>query len=112
MIEANASRALIRTYSPFKSEWLSANIKLTRHKSPIRSVITYFCPAWEFVADTHLLKLQRLQNKFLRKIGNFPRHTAVRELFSIFRTFTIMKQSCAGEKQKSYKIIEELMSAM
>jgi hypothetical protein len=32
------------------------------------------------VADTHLLKLQRLQNKVLHTTGNFPRHTPVREL--------------------------------
>jgi hypothetical protein len=25
--------------------------------------MTYACPAWEFAADNHLLKLQRLQNK-------------------------------------------------
>jgi hypothetical protein len=26
--------------------------------------MTYACPAWEFAADNHLLKLQRLKNKF------------------------------------------------
>jgi hypothetical protein len=29
--------------------------------------------AWEFVAHTHLLKLQRLQNKIHRIFGNFHR---------------------------------------
>jgi hypothetical protein len=38
---------------------------------------TYASPAWEFAADTHLLKLQRLQNKVLCTIGNFPRRTPV-----------------------------------
>jgi hypothetical protein len=33
--------------------------------------MTYACPAWEFEAESHLLKLQRLQNKVLRIIGNF-----------------------------------------
>jgi hypothetical protein len=42
--------------------------------------MTYACPAWELSADTYLLKLQRLQNRFLRTIGNFPRLTPVREL--------------------------------
>jgi hypothetical protein len=42
--------------------------------------MTYACSAWEFAADTHLLKLQRLQNKLLLTIGNFPRHTPVCEL--------------------------------
>jgi hypothetical protein len=41
--------------------------------------MTYACPAWEFVADTHLLKLQRLQN-----IGNFPRYAPVQDLHTPF----------------------------
>jgi hypothetical protein len=35
-------------------------------------------------ADTHLLKLQRLQNRALRTTGNFPRRTPVRELHNAF----------------------------
>jgi hypothetical protein len=46
--------------------------------------MAYTCPAWEFMADTHLLKLQHLQNKVLRTIGNFPRHTSVSELHKAF----------------------------
>jgi hypothetical protein len=42
--------------------------------------MTYVCPAWEFVADIHLTKLQRLQIKVLRTIGNFPRRTPVRDM--------------------------------
>jgi hypothetical protein len=58
MIEAKAFRTFIRIYSLFKSE--RANIKLTLHKDLIRSIMTYACPAWEFAAECHLLKLQRL----------------------------------------------------
>jgi hypothetical protein len=32
------------------------------------------------VADTHLIKLQRLQNKVLHTTGNFPRRTPVSEM--------------------------------
>jgi hypothetical protein len=46
--------------------------------------MTYASPVWEFAADTHLLKLQRLQNKVLRTTGNFPRRTTVRELCKAF----------------------------
>jgi hypothetical protein len=46
--------------------------------------MSYVCPAWEFSADTHLLKLQRLQNKVLRTTGKFPRGTPVRELHMAF----------------------------
>jgi hypothetical protein len=63
-------RTFIRICTLFKSERLSENIKLTLHKALIRSVTTYACPAWEFVADTYLLKLQRLQKKMPRNIAN------------------------------------------
>jgi hypothetical protein len=46
--------------------------------------MTYACPASEFAADTNLIKLQRLQNKVLRAIGNFPRRTMVREMHMAF----------------------------
>jgi hypothetical protein len=46
--------------------------------------MTYASPAWEFAADTRLLKLQRLQNKVLSTIDNFPRRTPVRELLKAF----------------------------
>jgi hypothetical protein len=46
--------------------------------------MTYACPAWELAADTYLLKLQRLRNKFFRTIGNFPRYTPVRDLHTAF----------------------------
>jgi hypothetical protein len=42
--------------------------------------MTQACCVWEFAADTHLIKLQRLENKVLHTTGNFPRHTPVREM--------------------------------
>jgi hypothetical protein len=57
MIEAKAFRTFTRIYSLFKSERLSANIKLTLHKAPSRSVMSYACPAWELAADTTSLKI-------------------------------------------------------
>jgi hypothetical protein len=80
MIEAKAIRTSIIIYFLFKSERLNANIKLTLHKALIAFVMTYACPAWEFAAESHLMKLQRLQNKVLRTIGNFPRLTSVRDM--------------------------------
>jgi hypothetical protein len=68
----------------FKHELLSVNIKLTLHKALTISTMTYACPAWEFDADTHLLKLKSLQNKVLSTIGNFPRRTPVRKLHKAF----------------------------
>jgi hypothetical protein len=46
--------------------------------------MTYACPAWEFAAECHLLKLQRLQNKVLRTIGNFPKHKSIRDMHKAF----------------------------
>jgi hypothetical protein len=84
MIEAKAFRTFIRVYSLLKSEQLSANIKLTLPKALIRSVMTYASPAWEPAAETHLIKLQHLQNKVLCTTDNFPRCTPVCELHVAF----------------------------
>jgi hypothetical protein len=67
--------------------------------------MAYACPTWEFVADTHLLKLQRLQNKVIRTIGNFPRHTSVCELhktFNILYIYDYITKLC----RKQTKIIQ------
>jgi hypothetical protein len=85
MIEAKTFRTFIRVYFLFKSERLSANIKLTLHKTLIMSIMTYAYPTWEFAADSYLLKLQRLQNKALSTIGNFARCTVVRDLQMAFK---------------------------
>jgi hypothetical protein len=47
--------------------------------------MTYGGSTWEFATDTHLMKLQRLQNKVFRTIGNYPRCTPVRDLHTAFR---------------------------
>jgi hypothetical protein len=47
--------------------------------------MTYACPTWEFAADTHLMKLQRLQNRVLRTIGNSDWRTPVRDLHLAFK---------------------------
>jgi hypothetical protein len=102
MIEAKAFRTFIRVYSLFKSERLSANIKMTIHKARIRSVMTYACPAWEFAAECHLLKLQRLQNKVLRTIVNFPRRTSVRDMHKAFHipyVYNYMTKSCRQQAE-------------
>jgi hypothetical protein len=89
MIEAKAFRTCSSLYSLFKSERLSANIKLTLHKALIRSVMTYASSAWEFAADTHLIKLQRLQNMVLRTIEAMCKFRNL-HIASKFRTYTII----------------------
>jgi hypothetical protein len=80
MIKTKAFRTFIRVYVLFKSERLSTNIKLTLHKALIRSVMTHACFIWEFVADTHLIKLQRLENKVPHSTDNTQTCMPVREM--------------------------------
>jgi hypothetical protein len=59
--------------------------------------MTYACPAWEFAAESRLLKLQRLQNKVLRTIGSLPRRPPVRDMhvaFQIPYVYDYITKSC------------------
>jgi hypothetical protein len=80
MVEAKAFRTFIRIYFLFKNEFLNASFKLTFYKALIKSVMAYACPACKLAADSHFLKLQRLQKKVLRTIGKFPRCPPARDL--------------------------------
>jgi hypothetical protein len=75
MIEANAFKTFTRIYSLFKSERLSANIKLTLHKPLVRSVMTYNSPV-----GIYLLKLHLMQNKVLRIGQGEARHRKYKRL--------------------------------
>jgi hypothetical protein len=62
----------------------------------------YVCPAWEFAAENHLLKLQRLQNKVLRTIGSFPRRTSVCDMhvaFQIPYVYDYTTKSCRQQAE-------------
>jgi hypothetical protein len=53
-------------------------------KALIISVMTYACHAWEFAADSHLIKLHRVKKKFPCTIANSPRRTPGREMHMTF----------------------------
>jgi hypothetical protein len=76
--------------------------------------MSYASPAWEFAAETHLMNLQRLQNKFLRTIDNLPRRTPVRDLHIAFKIPYVYDyiKNYAIKKQKSYKIMTMGMFAI
>jgi hypothetical protein len=59
-------------------------MKLTFYEALINSVMTYAYSAWEFVAETLLLKLLHLQNEDLCVTGNVPRCRSVHELHVAF----------------------------
>jgi hypothetical protein len=64
--------------------------------------MTYTCHASEFAANTHILKMQRLQIKVLRTIGKFPRPTPVRELhmaFQVTHTYDYMTKLCRQQAE-------------
>jgi hypothetical protein len=64
--------------------------------------MTYACPIWEFAADTHLLKLQRLQNRVLRTVGDLDRRTPVRDLhlaFNIPYVYDYITKLCSRQAE-------------
>jgi hypothetical protein len=64
--------------------------------------MTYAWPAWEFAANNHLLKLQRLQKKLLRTTGNFSRRTSVRDLHMAFKlpyTYDYITELCRQQAE-------------
>jgi hypothetical protein len=85
IVATKAYRTFMRLYLLFKSERPRTNNKLTLHKALIRSILTYACPAWEFAADTHLTKLQRLQNKALCTTDKFLKNTPIRDMHISFQ---------------------------
>jgi hypothetical protein len=75
--------------------------------------MTYACPAWVFADEFHLLKLQRLQNKVLRTIGNFPRRLSVRDMHVAFHVPYVYENNKIKQKQfiimkmKMYAILDK-----
>jgi hypothetical protein len=65
---------------------------LTLHKALIRSIMTYACPACEFAADSHPLKLQRLQTQFSAPLEIFQdaHRFAICTWLSNFRIYMII----------------------
>jgi hypothetical protein len=56
--------------------------------------MTYVCPVWELTADTHVLKLQCLQNKIPCTIGNFPSCTPVHVAFKFLYVYDYITKLC------------------
>jgi hypothetical protein len=67
--------------------------------------MNYACPAREFTAEIYLLKLQRLQNKVLRTIGNLPKCTLVRDMnvaFQILYAYDYITKLCRTQAESIY----------
>jgi hypothetical protein len=64
--------------------------------------MTYACPAWDFAAECHLLKSQRVQNKVFRIIGNFPKRTSIRDMHKAFHMpyfYDYITESCRQQAE-------------
>jgi hypothetical protein len=97
-----ALRTFIRLYPLLKSERLNTKSELILYKALVRSKMTYACPAWESAADSHLLKLQLLQNRVLRTTGNLPRRTSTRTLhlaFQIPYVYDYITEKCRKQEE-------------
>jgi hypothetical protein len=53
---------------------LNTTNKMTIYTAIIRSTLLYACPVWSNCAETHMNKLQIMQNKCLKTIFNLPRN--------------------------------------
>jgi hypothetical protein len=63
--------------------------------------MTYACPTWEFAAETHLLNLQRLQNKVLRTIGKLRDLHVAFQIPYVFDYVTKKRQAASRSHPKS-----------
>lgn len=72
----------IRTLYPLiaRKSKLHLKNKLLIYKLAIRPIFTYACPAFIGIANTHVEKLQKVQNKVLRMILNVNRFTRIRHI--------------------------------
>ena len=80
----NKCTGLIITLYPLinRKSVLSLNNKILIYKTIVRPVITYGCPVWSNISESNYNKLQIVQNKFLRIIGNYPRYTFLNVMHS------------------------------
>jgi hypothetical protein len=95
-------RMCLSVYLLFRSRHLSTNIKIILYIALIRLIMTYTCLAWDFMADTYLLKLQNLQNKVLCNIGNLPRcmlTCILHVVFSIPYIYDFITQLCRQQAE-------------
>jgi len=79
-IANKANQRLFALYAMFKSPVLSIKTKLHIYKMMIRSLLLYAAPVWKNAAKSHIIKLQRVQNKAARIITGHSRDTTIIQL--------------------------------
>lgn len=77
-VTQKAITKLIKLYPILnKNSHFSTQSKLLLYKSNIRPTISYAYPIWSYISKSSFDKLQVLQNKFLRLIGNYRAYTPI-----------------------------------
>lgn len=71
---------------------LNTSNKLSVYKAIIRSTLLYACPVWNGCAETHIKKLQMIQNKCFKIICNLPRSYPTHSLHRLVNLPTIKEQ--------------------
>lgn len=79
-ISSRAIASLIKLYPVFKNKYLSKKSKVILYKSQIRAAMLYACPVWSMTSQTNINKLQIVQNKFLRIIGQYRRFSLISQM--------------------------------
>ena len=76
-VVSKAIAKFINLYTLFKNKVLSQKSKIILYKSLVLPGMLYACPSWSFTCDSNISKLQVVQNKFLRIIGNCRKFTQI-----------------------------------
>jgi hypothetical protein len=62
---------------------VSQHSKRILYNAYLRPIMTYACPVWANCAKSHILHLQRLQNKILRMVLNAEYNTKIAHLHHV-----------------------------
>lgn len=60
-----------------KIDFLAKKNKILLYKALIRLTLVYACSVWSMITCSNFNKLQTVQNKFLRIIGNYREFTLI-----------------------------------
>lgn len=88
---------LIRLYAIFKNRHFDKRSRVILYHTLVRSAMLYACPVWSMSCKTSIEKLQRVQNKFLRIIGDYRTYTLISCMHENLNVEYIAKciQNCA-----------------
>jgi hypothetical protein len=81
---SDSNKSLVLSHRLGLTPRLTGRLTVGRNVSLTLKWLTLL-PTWEYAADAHLLKLQRLQNRVHRALGNLDKLTPTHELHIVFK---------------------------